>query len=287
AFKTARRKGKPFVLHNHGSLMGYRSFVHGWRRIPYILYDMFHKRIALDADAVVVNTRQEYEEVQKFGVDGNKIHVIPVGIDTEDFRPAKKNWKELRLLFVGRISRDRNLEPVIKAVKLLSDRGIDAKLTIVGGAVKRSDAETGDYLTELKALVKRLDISKQVTFTGPKYGNARNRYYRNSDIFIYTSLWENFGQTILEAAAAGLPLICTRVGVAQDLIQNGKTGYLVGPDKPGEIAKAVSALKAKKKRSEIGKTLIRKVKTEFRWAGIIRKYMELYISLSKRKVPKQ
>ena len=282
AYKMARRRGKKFILHNHGSLLGYRAFVKGWRKLPYVLYDFFHKNIALDADAVVVNTKQEFDEAVTFGVDKKKIHIIPVGIDVDDYAPREKTWKELRLLFVGRISRDRNIEPIIKALRLLIDNKIDAKLTIIGEAVKRSDTEKGDYLTELKQLVKQLGLNKKVEFTGAKYNNELKEYYKTSDIFVYTSLWENFGQTILEAAAAGLPLICTRVGVARELIEKGKTGYLVGFNNPKEIANAIILFKNLKKR-ELATTILReKVKKEFNVQHIVELYLKIFEEMKRQ-----
>ncbi|MBU0768758.1 MAG: glycosyltransferase, partial [Proteobacteria bacterium] len=79
AYRYARKHGKKFVLHNHGSIAGYKAFVKGSRTLPYRLYDIFFKRIILDSDAIIVNTRQEYDEVIKFGADKSKINIIPVG----------------------------------------------------------------------------------------------------------------------------------------------------------------------------------------------------------------
>jgi glycosyltransferase involved in cell wall biosynthesis len=281
AYKMARKMGKKFILHNHGSLLGYRAFVKGWKKIPYLVYDLFHKNIALDADAVIVNTKQEYDEAVAFGIEKKKIHIIPVGIDVEGYTPREKTWKGLRLLFVGRISRDRNIEPIIKALRLLIDKKIDARLTIVGEAVKRSDTEKGDYLTELKQLVKQLGLDKKVIFTGAKYGPELREYYRTSDIFVYTSLWENFGQTILEAAAAGLPLICTRVGVALEIIEEGKTGKIVEFGDEKGVAKAIMLFKGENERKNAFEKLLSKINDQFDWQEITESYLKIYQVLSK------
>jgi glycosyltransferase involved in cell wall biosynthesis len=281
AYKMARKQGKKFILHNHGSLMGYKSFVKGWKKWPYLAYDIFHKNIALDADAVIVNTKQESDEAVAFGVPKNKIHIIPVGIDAELYTPRPRTWKELRLLFVGRISRDRNITPVIRAVKILADKGTDVKLRIVGEAVKRTETEKGDYYSELKALVKELKLEKKVSFEGAKYGAELREYYLTSDIFVYTSLWENFGQTILEAAAAGLPLICTPVGVALDLIEEGKTGKIVGFEDEKGVAKAMLKFKDEDKRKKAAEKIRNKIKDEFNWQKIIESYLKIYQVLTK------
>ncbi|MBW2964729.1 glycosyltransferase family 4 protein [Candidatus Woesearchaeota archaeon] len=281
AYRMARKAGKPFILHNHGSLLGYRSFVHGWRRLPYIVYDLFHRSIALDADAVIVNTKQEFDEAVRFGVSRKKIHTLPVAIDTSEYTPAPRTWKELRLLFVGRISKDRNIEPVIRAVALLKKKGLNVKLRVVGGAVKRSDTEKGDYIYTITELVKSLGVEKEVSFEGPRYGADLREYYKTSDIFVYTSLWENFGQTILEAAAAGLPLICTRVGVAPDLIEKGKTGWIVNNDAAKEIAKGITTFTGHRTRTDAGIKLMKKVKTDFNLNKVIEIYLKTLDSLNK------
>ncbi len=277
AYKIARKKGKPFVLHNHGSLIGYKSFVKGWKRIPYMVYDLFHKDVALKADAVIVNTKQEYGEVVRFGVDRKKIHIIPFGIDVEKYKPLKKEKEVLNLLWVGRVTKDRNIEVILKAVKLLSDKKV--KLRIVGNEYKRTSGDKESELKRLKVIARKLGIADKVDFI-PWTEKRANKEFRKADIFIYTSLWENLGQTILEAAAAGLPLICTRVGVALDLVEKEKTGAIVGFNNPSGIANAVRQFSSGKKRKKAAGLLRNKVMKEYSWKEIIEKHIRLCKSLS-------
>jgi glycosyltransferase involved in cell wall biosynthesis len=276
AYKMAKREEKPFVLHNHGSLIGYRSFVKGWKRLPYVAYDLFHRNIALKADAVIVNTKQEYNEAVRFGVDRKRIHIIPFGIDASRYRPYKKKGGTLNLLWVGRVTRDRNIEVILKAVKLLEKR--DVRLRIVGNESKRTHTDKGSEIKRLKSMVKTLGIGDKVEFI-PWTDARANKEFRKADIFVYTSLWENLGQTILEAAAAGLPLICTRVGVALELVEKGKTGKLVGFDKPGDIVKGVKEFIQQKRRTKASKLLQDKVCKEYSWNLIIERYIKIYREL--------
>jgi len=137
----------------------------------------------------------------EFGVKKERLKTIPVGINIKDYEPAKKDSLMLNLLFVGRISRNRNLGPIIKAMRILKNEKI--KLTIVGGEAKSSETSKTGYVDELKKLASRLNIE----FVGPKYGKELINYYKKADIFVYTSFYENFGQTMLEAGAAGLPIL--------------------------------------------------------------------------------
>jgi len=96
---------------------------------------------------------------------------------------------------------------------------------------------------------------------------------------VYTSFYESFGQTMLEAGAAGLPVISTKVGVANDIVKNDKTGFIVGPDNPKEIAEYVIKLSDKNKRELFGKKIRDIVKKNFDWDNIIEKYIEVYDSI--------
>ncbi|PIN77846.1 hypothetical protein COY26_00180 [Candidatus Woesearchaeota archaeon CG_4_10_14_0_2_um_filter_33_10] len=272
-YKMAKNMKKPFVINTHGNLLAYKNFNMGLiSRLPYYLYDLITlKKIVKKADIVVAATKQEYKEALEFGVKKENLRTIPVGINIKDYEPAKKDSSVINLLFVGRIARNRNLEPIIKAMKLLKD----VKLTIVGGEAKSSETSKTGYVDELKNLAKGLNIE----FTGPKYGKELISYYKESDIFVYTSFYENFGQTILEAGAAGLPVISTKVGVANDIVKNDKTGFIVGPDNPKEIAEYVIKLSDKNKRELFGKKIRDIVKKNFDWDNIIEKYIEVYDSI--------
>jgi len=274
-YKMARKKNRPFVISTHGNLLAYKNFNMGLiSRLPYYAYDLLTlKKIVKKADMVVAATAQEYKEALEFGVKKENLMVIPVGININDYEPAKKDSSMLNLLFVGRIARNRNLEPIIKAMKLLKD----VKLTIVGGEVKSSETSKTGYIDELKNLAKGLNIE----FTGPKYGKELINYYKKSDIFVYTSFYENFGQTMLEAGAAGLPIIATKTGIANDIVKNDKTGFIVGPDNPKEIAEYVKELSSKNKRELFGKRIRDIVEKNFDWDNIIDKYIEIYDSIRK------
>ena len=96
------------------------------------------------------------------------------------------------------------------------------------------------YIIERK--VVSMGLSDKVEFTDQLYGSDLIRAYNSADVFVYISLYENFGQTILEAAAAGLPIISTPVGVTKDIIVNGKTGFLMSFHNPEELSEKIMLL---------------------------------------------
>jgi glycosyltransferase involved in cell wall biosynthesis len=206
AFQIAKKRKIPFVITPHGGLLGYKQYLHGINRMPYLLFDFFTgKKAALEADAVIVLSKKEYADALKYGVKKDKLHLIPVGINVTEYAHFPKSGNALRVLFVGRITRNRNIEPIIKAAEIIKKRNLRQKIRffIVGGEVKTSSTSKSGYIDELKQLAKRLGVSDIVDFTGPKYGKDLKDQYRKADIFVYTSISENFGLPILEAAAAG------------------------------------------------------------------------------------
>jgi len=271
-YKIAKKRKKPFVINIHGTLVAYKSFNMGlFSKLPYYIYDLMTlKKVVKNADMVIASSNKEYNEALRFGVKKQNLRTIPVGINIDDYNPVKKDSSMLNLLFVGRISRNRNLEPIIKAMRLLKNENI--KLTIVGGEAKSSDISRAGYLDELKTLAKGLNIN----FAGPKYGKELISYYKKSDIFVYTSFYESFGQTMLEAGAAGLPIIATKTGIANEIVKNDKTGFIVGADEPMKIANYVKELSSRAKRESFGKNIREIVRKEFDWNKIIKKYADVY-----------
>ncbi len=282
AYKIARSKKKPFVINTHGSMLGYSFFLSHIKQLPYKLYDFFSKKgVVRNANKVVVSSKVEFNEAIKFGIDKNKISIIPMGINVDDYNKKYiEHTKKIKLLFVGRISKDRNLDPLIDAMKILAKESVE--LNVVGPFVKRSDTDSGNYYMDLVNRIKKMKLSSYIHFVGAKYGKELIKYYQNADIFVYTSLYENFGQTILEAAAAGLPIISTPVGVALDIVENKKTGFIVNFNDKNAIIESVQKLRDESKRKRYGEKIKDIVKKNFSWDKVILKYLKVYNNLLKK-----
>ncbi|MFX1295642.1 MAG: glycosyltransferase family 4 protein [Promethearchaeota archaeon] len=283
AFLISKIKKVPLVINTHGTVKAYLNFKNRYTfKVPYKIYDFFTFRSVLrKADAIVVATKQEFNEIKEFGIDENKVHVIPAGINLKFPKKSTKfeSNKKIKLLFVGRISRNRRVELILMAFKILFQNIKDIELWIVGGEERSSYTQQSGYMKELIYFCKKYNIHKNVHFTGNLSQNIIRDYYINSDIFVYTSDYENFGQTILEAAAAGLPLICTPVGIANDIIKDGKSGFLTFFN-PKEIADKIKFLILnEKERNKFGQLIQDIVKKKYRWEKIIEQYIKLYHNL--------
>ena len=130
----------------------------------------------------------------------------------------------------------------------------------------------------MRALVDELRLRERINFAGAKYGKELESYYQAADVFVYTSLYENFGQTLLEAAAASLPIISTSVGVAPEIVIDGETGFLVGDD-PRMISERIGQLKDVSTRTEFGARIKEIVKEKFSWSNIVDQYLQMYYHL--------
>ena len=160
--------------------------------MPYHFYDAITlKTSAKRAQAIIVSSKFEYEDALEFGIKKEKIHIIPMGIDAEEFEKKISVSEELQILFVGRIARVRRIELLLQAVSRLS---FPFHLTLVGGEEKTSSVTRTGYLNELKQLTKQLNLGNKVTFVGKKTSHELKTFYQSADIFVYPSLYENFAQ---------------------------------------------------------------------------------------------
>lgn len=198
-----------------------------------------------------------------------------MGIEVEEIKKEQNTSKQLKILFVGRIARVRRVELLLQAASQLT---IPFHLTIAGGEEKTSSVTRGGYLEELKLLANQLNLNSNVTFAGKKDPADLKLLYKSSNIFVYPSLYENFGQPLIEAAAHGLPLISTPVGIAKDIVIDGETGYHV-TGKAEEIKDRIESLTDSNLRLEMGRKIQVEIKNRFDWAKIIDQYKSLYQTL--------
>ena len=199
-----------------------------------------------------------------------------MGVDPVLFSRARSyvDSGPLRLLFAGRIARNRNVDLIIRALARLDGVVLD----IVGGEERTSSTSRTGYVAELMDLATELKVAERVRFAGPQYGEELRRFYLNSDVFIYPSTYENLGQPILEAATAGLPIISTPVGIARDSVIPGETGFWVKMD-PGEIAARVEDLRPVRTREEFGGRIRALAGKNYQWGEIIKRYLQVYEGL--------
>lgn len=158
---------------------------------------------------------------KKFCLLSYKIDLIPLGVDENYFLDEYTAPKtdSLHLVFPAQFRHGKNQDMVIRAfaeyVKMCSDK--NATLTLPGN---------GDLLETMKQLAVDLGVSNQVIFPGFVTKQQVKEYYLNSNIAIVASNSETFGQSIVEPYVLGRCVISTPVGIATEIIEDGKNGYI-------------------------------------------------------------
>lgn len=276
-------KQKPFVVHGHGSFSKHKDpTIH--ESLHFKMYDKVWKRTVKNADAVLVSTEEEREDAIRFGIEKQKIHVVPVGKDPQTYTAVERNPPDdtFRLLFVGRLAPRRNIEMVLRALQktknefAVSEDSIEVH--IVGGEDALSEASGDSYLSELQSKCEKLGVNSQVTFCGPKYGDKLIEKYRSAHVFVNPTHFENFGQTSLEAAFAGLPLLTTDTGVGPELVRQSGGGFVV-TDAVELAEKIVQLTSDREFCTELGNRIQRTALKDYTWDSIIDQYERIYKSL--------
>jgi glycosyltransferase involved in cell wall biosynthesis len=169
----------------------------------------------------------------------DRLRVVPNGVDTTRFSPRADpaRTERLRVVFVGRMIRDKGADVLLDAVSRLERD--DIELTIVGSQNFDAAAALSPYEQEVHARAARLgDRVRLLPFT-PREEVAE--VYRQADVVVVPSRWaEPFALTVLEGMACGVPVVASAIGGIPEVM--GDAGVPVRPDDPADLAAAIEAL---------------------------------------------
>jgi len=220
-------------------------------------------RVAIEREAVresaavvAASTIELAELRQLYRADPSRVAVIPCGVDPEVFKPVRqadarealgRDQCERLVLFVGRIEQIKGIDVLLRALGLLFQRHPDLRsdvcLLVVGGALDPGDdAPETEKILELRRLVHEHRMEANVAFVGSRDQEQLALYYAAADVCAVPSLTESFGLVALEAMACGTPVVGTRVGGLQTLIEDGESGLLVPAGDDTALAEAIHAV---------------------------------------------
>jgi len=191
---------------------------------------------ALDRAALVIaNGPDLYERMQHLGIPAHKMEIIPNGVDCQVFdsdfrrRPGERGW---HLLYVGRFTQKKGVGVLLQAMAVLRRKRDDVRLTLIGGGEKTGTAAVFHRQAEALGLRDCVEFFDELPWAQiPQYMNA-------ADVFVLPSFYESFGLVLVEAMACGLPLVATRCGGPNNLVEEG-TGLLVEVDDAEDLARGV------------------------------------------------
>lgn len=222
----------------------------------------------------------EYADIRRLGFR-QPVAIIPNGIDIPNLLP--KSEKDYRtLLFLGRIHPVKGLDMLLPAWRAVQNRFPEWRL-IIAGSDEGYYGKSG-YLDELHLLSQKLGLER-IVFMGELCGAAKLKAYRDADIFVLPSHSENFGVTVAEALAAGIPAIVTKGAPWQGLVKQ-RSGWWIdtGVDSLADCLEAALSLSSNE-LVDMGMRGRCWMETEFSWERIGAQMADTYRWLLDKSLP--
>jgi glycosyltransferase involved in cell wall biosynthesis len=204
------------------------SLVKPWR-------DLFYFNLAIFASNVTVNSMSKYNYIQRrFPHLKKRTVFIPNLLDLERFLKIDVKStpdRVARLSYVGRISPEKNILNLIRAIKMISDKGYMISLSIYG------EANNHKYLSEIQQLIISAQVEGIIKYRGPMQDVTQ--IYFETDLLCLVSFYEGFSNVLAEAMASGLSIVASNIDENKYLIKEGENGFLVDPNNPKCIADGI------------------------------------------------
>ncbi len=255
------------------------AFHHGYtrttpRQAAYNLLDRWSLR---GAERVVTVTSAFVPELERFGVAASRIRVVPnsirVGGQTRPIRNRRPGHMPL-VLAVGRLSREKALADLIEAVALLRQGSLPCRLVVVGHGPERPRLE-------------QLATGRQVHVTFAGHVDDPGQYYADAEVFVLPSRSEGSPNVLLEAMAAGVPVVATAVGGIPEMATDGQHALLVPPAQPARLADAIARLiRDPGLARELAASAAQRIRLDFTPEARTRRLAEIYEGVEGlRKIP--
>ncbi len=245
---AAKLCGLPIVANYHTALPQYAVRLTGDASFGALVKSLVAAFYRM-ADHVIVPSQAVIETLVAFGVQKDRIALLQRGVETERFRPSKANphtWGRFglngspKLIYVGRVSREKGLDTLLDAFGEMRHCGVDADLVIVGD---------GPYK---EALSERTD-DPNVIFVGYRTGEELSQLFASADVFVFPSATDTFGNAVLEAQASGLPSVVVDRGGPAEQVTPDVHGLVVPAGDAGAMAEGMARLVLDKElRKEMG-----------------------------------
>jgi len=248
-------------------------------RIVWYLHNHTFQRFVFDtADKVIVCNSQDICIMNsEFGIQREKLVVIPPGVNCSRFDPQKVKDKLLQrkgicedniILYSGRITTAKGLNFLLYAIPKILRRFEDFKVVICG---------SGDYKHDLISLAKDLNVSSHVIFMDPVPANSFPSLLASCDVFVLPSLTESWGISVAEALSMERPVIATKVRGVTEIVNDKETGLIVEPGDVSALANAITQLLIDRSLAmRLAKEGRKFVKSNFDWSHLTRKFLDLY-----------
>lgn len=299
---VGRLTGIPVIVSVHGHIDIYMK-ERGYSMLTRVLVELVHRFVYLLSNFVWCVGDGLANSLVRNGANPKKITIIYNKVDTGRFQDAKR-WKhetrsklgikedEVVLIHVGRLSRDKRIDRIIRTLPLIKQGNKRFRLVLIGptpgpqmkGAATIGHSRYERTYEDLRALARRLDVEDQVLFLGRVSDDDLIRVLGMSDIYISAATGEGFGIAIAEAQAASLPVIATKELMIRNrgMLVNPQTSLGYSSENPKELAAAIVKLA---KDDQLRQRLISagtKESSRFQWERIEQLEANSYIKAVRR-----
>ncbi len=246
-------KIKPDIIHTHlghADILGFWSARKSHAKVFSTMHNIYFKKNFLDniffetykylflkviknSRVISISKSVENHVLTRLRVPKERSFLLFNAIPSKEISIEKRETKIIKLLFVGRLEKQKSIDTLLRAVKHLKNRKIEKQmhLTIVGDGKLRSN---------LELLTKQLQIENLVKFEGEI--KEVEAHYNTADIFILPSIWEGFGIVILEAFRVKLAVIASNLEGPAELISDNENGLLFEPQNYRELSEKICNL---------------------------------------------
>jgi glycosyltransferase involved in cell wall biosynthesis len=250
--------------------------------------DWMERTTARNADLIVSPSKNLADIVsEKMDIKRENIRIIPNPIDTETFSPPQSavdsrlptpDSRLPKVLFVGRLDRLKGVHIFAEAIPIILKDAPDASFVMVG-----RDTNTGPNNSSMKSYLESLipkEIKEKVIFTGNVERAGLVDYYRESDVCVAPSFYENFPNTVLEAMSCGKAVVASNIGGIPEVIEDGVSGLLAKIGDARDFAeKIIMLLKNDTLRENMGVNARKRIEDRYTKAVVAREVEMLYQEL--------
>lgn len=276
--KTLLAQKFKYIITSHGrDLIKIPKIQYGIRLKWYI--NFLIKLVLKKCSKIVVPSLELYDIVRDIGIDKDRIVHIPNGVKAyqtkdNDYKDTPiERWgisqNDLCLLSLSSHYPIKDLDSLIEGIRLATNKIKNIKLFIAGD---------GELKESLKGKVTRYQLNRHIKFIGIIKGYEKDAYFKTSDVFCITSIFENFPISILEAMSYGKSVIATDVGGIPDIVKHNHNGILIRTKSPEDIAKAIQKIYHDKKFKEKISNNAKLTSKQYNITDITQKYIDLYLN---------
>lgn len=251
--------------------------VHGgsmaWLALHHKIGAWCYRHVVRLPEVIVVLSSKEAKAHEHIGV--RKLFLIPNAIDINAYRREKVSNRvndPLRIVYLGRLHRDKGLLEAIESMRMLLARGFDAFVFDIAGA--------GPDEAELVRRIRLHRLENHIRLVGVVTGEAKRRFWRDADILLLPSYHEGLPYTLLEAMAVGASVVATHVGAIPDVVKNGVHGLLVPPaDVPALVEALTLLISNRTLRQQMSDACVARIMAAYRIERLIAQMSDIYVGL--------